>query len=67
MNFNFTNYYPASAKYYSSRWWNDDTLVRDFIPVVSPTESKCGGKPAMFDKVTEKLFCNEGTGEFLTD
>ena len=56
-----------SAKWKYCKIWDNETLVRDFIPVVSPAESKCEGKPAMFDRVMEKLFCNEGTGEFLTD
>lgn len=33
-NFTYTNYNPASAKYYSSKWWDGITLVRDFYPAI---------------------------------
>lgn len=59
--FNYTNYTPALAKYYASKWWDGDTLVRDFIPCVRNTD----GKPGMYDLVTETFFTNQGTGEFL--
>ena len=52
----------AQAKLYFLKVYNEsDSLVRDFVPVSSP-KGNC-----MFDRVSQKLFCNEGTGEFLTD
>lgn len=59
-NFNYTNYNPASAKYYSSKWWDGDTLVRDYIPVKD--ENNVG---YMFDIVSHSLYANVGTGSFV--
>ena len=59
-NFNFTNYNPASAKYYRSKWWDNGTLVRSFIPVRD--ENNVG---YMFDEVTGQLFGNAGSGSFV--
>lgn len=58
-NFNYTNYNPASAKYYRSKWWDNGTLVRSFIPVRD--ENNVG---YMFDEVTGQLFGNAGSGSF---
>lgn len=57
--FNYTDYTPALARYYSSRWWNGDTLVRDFIPVLDLNDVPC-----MYDKVSGQFFYNQGTGTF---
>ena len=58
-NFTFTNYNPASAKYYRSKWWDNGTLVRSFIPVRD--ENNVG---YMFDEVTGQIFGNAGSGSF---
>ena len=58
-NFNYTNYNPASAKYYRSKWWDNGVLVRSFIPVRD--ENNVG---YMFDEVTGQLFGNAGSGSF---
>ena len=60
MNFDFTNYKPAKAKYYSSKWWDGDELIRDFIPVLDLKNTPC-----MYDRVTKQFFYNKGTGQFL--
>ena len=52
---------PSNAKVYYCKIWDDNKLVRDFIPVSSP-KGNC-----MFDRVNEKLFCNAATGEFETN
>ena len=46
---------------YFCKLWNpsDGTLVRDFIPVLDWNMVPC-----MYDKVTETLFYNQGTGDF---
>ena len=59
-NFDFTNYKPALAKYYASRWWEGDMLVRDFVPCYRKSDGKAG----MYDTVTDTFFTNAGTGEF---
>ena len=38
----------------------DDNLVRDFVPVLDPD-----GTPAMLDRVENKLYYNQGSGQFL--
>lgn len=58
-NFNYTNYNPASAKYYSSRWWDGDTLVRHYVPAIDEN-----GVGFMFDKVSHTVYLNAGTGAF---
>ena len=58
-NFNYTNYTPASAKYYSSKWWDGDTLVRDFLPAIDEN-----GLAYWFDKVTHSYFLNAGSDNF---
>lgn len=50
----------GSIKLYFARFWNNDTLVRDFIPVLDDK-----GTPCMFDKVTRQFFYNQGTGQFI--
>ncbi len=53
-------YTPAQMRLYYCKIYNNDTLVRDFIPVLD-----WNGRPCMYDKVTDELFYNQGTGEFL--
>ena len=45
---------------YYLKIYNNDTLVRDFIPVIDSSE-----RPCLFDKVENKCYYNQGTGEFL--
>ena len=59
-NFSYTNYKPANAKYYGSKWWDGDTLIRDFIPVLDKEGIAC-----MYDKVNGEFFYNQGTGDFI--
>lgn len=59
-NFGYTKYTPAKARYYGSRWWDCDNLVRDFIPVLDIDDVPC-----MYDKVSGELFYNRGAGKFL--
>ena len=53
--------YKMIAKIYSFNLTINGFLVRDFIPVLDRDM-----RPAMYDRVTGKLFYNKGTGEFLT-
>ncbi len=50
----------AYVRMYSFKIWDNGELVRDFIPVLD-----LNNKPCLFDKVSETLFYNQGTGEFL--
>ena len=54
--------HPFSGGMYFVKISQNGSLVRDFVPVRSPTNKAC-----MYDKVTQSLFCNQGTGDFLTD
>ena len=58
--FAIANSYHGAGKIYYLQINDGGTLVRDFIPVLSPD-----GEPCMFDRVTGKLFCNQGSGKFL--
>jgi len=51
--------YSHSDKVYSYKLYDNDILVRDFIPV------RIGNIGYMFDKVTGKMFGNSGTGNFI--
>lgn len=58
-SFNYTNYSPASAKYYGSRWWDGNDLIRDYKPAIDEN-----GVCFWFDKVSHSVFLNAGTGVF---
>jgi hypothetical protein len=53
---------PSSStkKIYHFKLYNNNVLVRDFIPVLDPY-----GTPCMYDKVTQQFFYNQGTGNFI--
>lgn len=48
------------VRLYCCKIWDSENLVRDFIPVLD-----WNNRPCMYDKVTDELFYNNGTGEFL--
>ncbi len=52
--------YTLIGKIYYVKIYNNDNLVRDYIPVIDSSE-----KPCLFDKVEHKCYYNQGTGEFL--
>lgn len=49
----------TSSKVYSLKMWQGTELVRDFIPVLDLNDVPC-----MYDRVTNELYYNNGTGEF---
>ena len=55
-----TMQYASDIKLYSAKFWQDDILVRDFIPVLDKD-----GVPCMYDKVEHKFYYNAGTGDFI--
>lgn len=55
-----TMQYASDIKLYSAKFWQDDILVRDFIPVLDEN-----GTPCMYDKVERKFYYNAGTGDFI--
>lgn len=50
----------TSTKIYAAKLYDNDILVRDFIPVLDGK-----GTPCMYDKVEEKFYYNAGTGQFI--
>ena len=50
----------CAGKIYYAKFYNEDILVRDFIPVLD-----LHGTPCMYDKVTRQFFYNQGTGNFI--
>ncbi|MGN0919568.1 MAG: hypothetical protein ACI4OR_02260, partial [Alphaproteobacteria bacterium] len=64
LNYDGSVEYPVKAKAYKIVIKKNGSLVRDFIPVLSPIESEYEGKPCLFDKVSKKLFCDENGGTF---
>ncbi len=60
-------YLAFPQRFYRAKFIKSDVLIGDFIPVLSPESSQYAGQPCMFDRVSQKLFCNSGTGEFKTN
>lgn len=50
-----------SAKTFSSKIWQNGTLIRNLAPCVRKSDSK----PGMYDTVTKTFYTNAGTGEFI--
>ena len=50
----------TSLNLYYFQIYDNDILVRDYIPVLDTSK-----RPCMFDKVEKKCYYNQGTGEFL--
>ena len=48
------------GRIYSCKIYDNDVLVRDFIPVLDSNDTPC-----MFDKVEGKFYYNAGTGDFI--
>lgn len=48
------------GKLYYFKIYDNDVLIRDFIPVLDMS-----GTPCMFDKVEAKFYYNQGTGQFI--
>lgn len=55
------NNYYFKGKMYSMKIYDNNILVRDFIPCWRISDGEIG----MFDTVTEQFYTNEGTGTFL--
>lgn len=54
-------YYYASAKIYSCKFEQNNTLVRNLIPARRNSDNVIG----MYDTVTDTFLTNEGTGSFV--
>lgn len=51
----------ASMNLYSCKIYDNDTLVRDYIPVRRNSDNTLG----LYDRVTGHFFMNKGTGDFV--
>lgn len=49
----------SDLKLYSLQIYDNDVLVRDFVPILDKNNVAC-----LYDKVSEKCFYNKGTGTF---
>lgn len=61
-----SNTYQFNGKIYYCKIWDNDTLVRDFLPTISTEEGHIG-EACLFDTVTNTYFYNQGTGKFTTN
>lgn len=52
--------YYTTMKLYSCTIYDNDVLIRDYIPVLDKDGVAC-----LYDKVTNKLYYNSGTGSFI--
>ena len=59
--FNYRESYTFIGKCYSMKFYDDDILMRDFIPCYRKSDNVVG----MYDLVEDKFHTNQGTGEFL--
>lgn len=50
----------VSGKMYSCKIYNNDTLIRDFVPA----RSNINGDVGLYDRVNDKFYKNAGTGAF---
>lgn len=50
---------PAFLKIYSAKIYDNDVLIRDYIPALDENNIAC-----LYDKVTKTYFYNQGTGSF---
>lgn len=60
INSNGTIQRLSSIKLYYLKIWDNDSLIRDFIPVLDSDGVAC-----LYDKVEGKYYYNQGTDEFL--
>ena len=54
-------YYYGRAKIYSCQIFDNDTMVRDFVPCIN-----ADGEAGMWDKLNNVFYGNNGSGEFIT-
>ena len=60
VNMESTKTYAVSAKLYSTTIYDDDKLVRDFVPCYRKSDGVIG----LYDRVENKFYTNSGTGSF---
>lgn len=58
--------FGKDVRIYYCKIYEGDTLVRDFIPVLS-LENSHENEPCLYDQVENKFYYNQGSGTFETD
>ncbi len=56
----YTIFSNHSARFYSLKIWDNDTLIRDMIPILDKNGTMC-----IYDKIENKYYYNKGTGDFI--
>jgi len=59
-NENGTARFQSSAKLYSCQIYDNETLIRDYVPCRNPYD-----EVGLYDLVTKTFYCNSGTGSFV--
>lgn len=59
--FNYRNVYYFTGKCYNIKIYDDDILMRDFIPCYRKSDNEIG----MYDVINNVFYTNSGTGKFL--
>ena len=49
----------SSGRIYYCKIWENDNLVRDIIPILDANNTPC-----MYDKITNTIYYNQGSGSF---
>ena len=52
--------HPTTAKIAYCKLWDNDVLVRDYVPVIRKDDTAIG----LYDKVNDKFYSNDGSGTF---
>ena len=52
--------YPASVRIFCCKIYDNETLIRDYLPCISPN-----GEAGLYDLVNDQFYGNSGTGTFL--
>jgi len=51
---------PTKMLFYGCNMWDDETQIREFIPVIDWNDVVC-----LYDMITKTFFYNAGTGDFV--
>ena len=54
--------YTKNAKLYAFKIYEDNTLIKDFVPVLNIFTNEIG----LYDKMSNEFFANKGTGSFIS-
>ena len=55
-----TSYFSNNMRRYACKFYQNGTLIRDFVPCIRNSDNK----PGMYDRVNNTFYTNAGSGEF---